>query len=239
MTDFNNLTIKPQSESSVVIYFGESISEKVLESITIFNARIHQIPFYGFIETVPAYISLTIFYDPLKVLRCEIMEGRYAFERVISFLKNLSTVNADMEINNRDQVVIPVCYGHDYGPDIEEVARHNKLTISEVISLHSGGDYLVYMLGFMPGFPYLGGMDKSLATPRKNSPRKIVPAGSVGIAGAQTGVYPLQSPGGWQLIGRTPLTLFNPDNPSPALIKAGDSIKFSVITAADFIELNH
>ena len=223
----------------MVAYFGDVIDENILQSITRFNYYINQLPFDGFIETVPAYVSLTIYYDPVKVLANASLSGNYAFERVINYLKDLPVNDEDIPITSSKPIIIPVCYGETYGPDIEEVARHNKLTIEEVIYLHSQPTYIVYMLGFLPGFPYMGGMNKSLATPRKKLPRKAVPVGSVGIAGEQTGIYPLQSPGGWQLIGRTPVNLFNPYNDSPTLLKAGDRIQFSPISESEFKEISH
>ncbi|VEB99581.1 Sporulation inhibitor kipI [Cedecea lapagei] len=123
-------------------------------------------------------------------------------------------------------VEIPVVYGGEAGPDLEVVARHNDLTPAQVVALHSGALYIVYFLGFQPGFPYLGGLPEALASPRRASPRLQVAAGSVGIGGSQTGIYPLETPGGWQLIGRTSLRLFNPDSPTPTLLLPGDSVRF-------------
>ncbi|MBO1911088.1 5-oxoprolinase subunit PxpB, partial [Microvirga sp. 3-52] len=117
------------------------------------------------------------------------------------------------------------------GPDLEYVAKSNNLSIEEVIQIHSENEYLVYMIGFAPGFPFLGGMDKRIATPRKETPRLTIPSGSVGIAGKQTGVYPLETPGGWQIIGRTPLDLFLPDMSPPTLLEAGDKIRFMPVSA--------
>ena len=127
-----------------------------------------------------------------------------------------------------------MCYGGEYGPDLEEVARHNGLSVDEVIALHSGGEYLVYMIGFAPGFPYLGGMSERIAMPRRSSPRAQIPVGSVGIAGMQTGVYPIETPGGWQLIGRTPLALFRPEENPPSLLQAGNKVRFRPISADEF-----
>jgi len=134
-------------------------------------------------------------------------------------------------------VHIPVCYGGRFGPDIEFVAQTNHLSVEEVIRLHCEPEYLIYMVGFTPGFPFLGGLPPALHTPRLKTPRSLVPAGSVGIANAQTGIYPLASPGGWQLIGRTPKKLFAPQRPNPFLYQAGDRIKFEPISAQDFTRL--
>ena len=188
---------------------GEIVDEATFNSITAINKAIYKEPFTGFVEAVPAYVSLTVYYDPVKVLSDDNLQGSYAFERVTNYLKQLSiAIKSDKEAAVAP-VTIPVCYGNEYGPDIEAVAQHNNLSIEQVVQLHTQSIYLVHMLGFMPGFAYMGGMDKALATPRKLQPRKEVPAGSVGIAGEQTGIYPFSSPGGWQIIGRTPLPLFN------------------------------
>src|SRR5262249_55828790 len=126
---------------------------------------------------------------------------------------------------------IPVCYGGECGPDLEDVARHTGLAPAEVIARHSAVTYLVYFLGFSPGFPYLGGLAPELATPRLSAPRKRVPAGSVAIGGRQTGVYPVESPGGWRIIGRTDLRLFDPNAEPPALLRTGDSVRFVSVNA--------
>ena len=125
-------------------------------------------------------------------------------------------------------------YGGEYGPDLAHVAEHNGLTAGEVVQIHSSTDYLVYMMGFTPGFPYLGGMAESIATPRLQTPRPLIPAGSVGIAEQQTGVYPIESPGGWQLVGRTPVQLFDPQREPPAVVAAGDFIRFVPITETTY-----
>jgi len=135
-------------------------------------------------------------------------------------------------------VEIPVCYGGKFGPDLEIVAKHNQLTPDEVITIHSEGLYLIYMIGFAPGFPYLGGLSDKIATPRRESPRFKIPAGTVGIAGDQTGVYPIETPGGWQLIGRTPVKLFNPKHSSPTLLKTGSYIRFIPIPPKEYEQLS-
>ncbi len=132
---------------------------------------------------------------------------------------------------------IPVCYGGSFGPDLSFVAEHGKITEEEVIRIHSSRDYRIYMLGFLPGFPYLGGMDERIFTPRLNSPRTRIPAGSVGIGGEQTGIYPMDSPGGWQLIGRTPYRLFKPEQVRKPLYEAGDSIRFVPINQEEYKEI--
>jgi inhibitor of KinA len=136
-----------------------------------------------------------------------------------------------------ETIEIPVCYGGDFGPDLEFVARHNKLTPQEVIKIHTAGTYLIYMIGFTPGFPFLGGLSERLFTPRRENPRQLVPAGSVGIANNQTGIYSIDSPGGWQLIGKTPIKIYNPKGTPPILLKAGNFLKFRGISREAFDEI--
>ena len=159
------------------------------------------------------------------------------YDTLAAALQGLSDADgADTAAGEGRLVTIPVCYGGDFGPDLPFVAKHTGLTEAEVIALHTGREYRIYMLGFLPGFPYLGGLDERLFTPRLNTPRTAIPAGAVGIGGEQTGIYPIASPGGWQLIGRTPRKLFDPE--SGALpYTAGDRIKFEPITAAEFAAL--
>jgi KipI family sensor histidine kinase inhibitor len=154
-------------------------------------------------------------------------------EEIISLEKRLGGVT----IPPPETVEIPVVYGGEYGPDLEFVAQHNGLTQEEVIEIHTSGSYLIYMLGFTPGFPFLGGLSERVFTPRRQTPRTVVLAGSVGIANNQTGIYPIDSPGGWQLIGRTPVKLYNPAHDNPILLKAGNYLKFKKITETEYLEI--
>lgn len=179
-------------------------------------------PFDGFKEAVPAYASLTVFYDIVQV-RATNTNAITAFDVVETYLKTAMHSLESAEVKEPNLVEIPVVYD---GEDLAYVASHNKLNIAEVIQIHTEATYRVYMMGFLPGFAYLGGMDERIATPRKASPRAKVPAGSVGIAGKQTGIYPLESPGGWQLIGHTDIPLFTLGSSEPTLLKAGDLVRF-------------
>ncbi|MDP0489033.1 MAG: 5-oxoprolinase subunit PxpB [Fusobacterium sp. JB020] len=215
-------------DSSLVIELGNEISPIInfkLKKITEFldNANIK-----GIKDLLPTYRSIIVYYNPLIV----------SFEEI----KEIVEINCNFEHENTENiekeiVEIPVVYGGEYGLDLENIAAHNNLTTEEVIKIHTSGEYLVYMLGFTPGFPYLGGMDKKIATPRLKEPRTKIPAGSVGIAGEQTGVYPIESPGGWQLLGRSPLDFFNPNSEKPFLLKAGQYIKFVAITEEEYLKL--
>ncbi len=213
-------------EQGLVVEFGNAIDPAV-------NARVHRLArslaargLEGVIETVPTYRSLLVLFDPLVLTR----------ERLASEVEGLLTATAVEEAPGAggNTVELPVLYGGEFGPDLDFVARHNGLSAEEVIAFHSSSAYLVYMLGFTPGFPYLGGMSSRLATPRLSSPRVKVPSGSVGIAGSQTGVYPLESPGGWRLIGRTPLRLFDVDAERPFLLAPGDIVRFRPVDEEEF-----
>lgn len=216
-------------DKSIVVEFGNLISEEINKKVVSLMEAIENSDINNFIdEMIPTYRSLMINYNPLKIDFDSLLKEVKLLEKNI---KSSGTIKKNI-------IEIPVLYGGEYGPDIENVAKHNNLSIEEVIKIHSEKEYLIYMLGFTPGFPYLGGMDERIETPRLKIPRTKIPGGSVGIASKQTGVYPIDSPGGWQLIGRTPLKLYNPDKESPILLKAGNYIKFIPITKEEFDKLS-
>jgi inhibitor of KinA len=224
----------PLGDAAVVVQFGESISPAIHLAIQAFNAQLTQQPFVGLRECVPAFTTLTVYYDPWLVSA----QGKHLpYERVCAVLQQRLLSAPPALAARHNTVEIPVCYGGDLGPDLEVVARHTGLTPAEVVAYHSAPEYLVHMIGFAPGFPYLGGLDERLVTPRRAEPRQLVPAGAVGIAGAQTGIYSLPTPGGWQLIGRTPLHLFDPTAASPSLLHAGQHLRFVPIGEAEFQRL--
>lgn len=231
------IELKPLSENAVVAHFGDDISEIALRHITLFDKSLQRQPFSGFIETVPSYVSLTIYFDPIEVLSMQKTDRLHAYEHVIHYLKNLPVHPDNNQTDAKEPVQIPVCYRPPYAPDLSEVAKCNQLLTEEVVSVHTVAIYTVYMIGFMPGFPYLGGMSPTIATPRKQRPRAVVPKGSVGIAGAQTGIYPTDSPGGWQIIGRTPITLFDAFRTPYSLLKPGDKLQFYAIDEDEFERL--
>lgn len=229
------MRIEPFGEQAVRVIFGDRIDPSIQQKINQFTLLFDMHPFGGFIEYVPAYTNVVFYYDPRQV----IVYGRNdlpAQQQVTDYLLGLSKSMAiqTLQKTNRRTVHIPVCYGGGYGPDLLEVADVHNVSIDEVIAKHSRPEYLVYMLGFAPGFPFLGGLPEELATPRRATPRLKISAGSVGIAGQQTGAYPLDSPGGWQIIGRTPLSLFTPDTDPPTLLMAGDLVKFDPITGKEY-----
>lgn len=229
----DNFTIYYLNEQAITLEFGQEIRQNILDQLRHLNKLIHQNPFPGFRTTVPAYTTLSVFFDPMQVIKSG-LPGHDCFEKVSAYITQLKSGTGDDKKSTIKTVSIPVCYGNSFGPDLEEVAKRNNLTTNEVITLHSSAVYQVYMIGFVPGFAYLGGMSALLSTPRKSTPRKAVPAGSVGIAGGQTGIYPLETPGGWQIIGRTPLQLFDARKSSPALLKAGDLVVFKPITDQEY-----
>lgn len=213
----------PCGDQAVTVEWGSTIDERINRQVHAFARKVEELFHPAITEVVPTYRSATVHYRP-EVL---------SYEELKQLLLSLTQGGIE-ETEELPVVEIPVCYGGEYGPDLEEVAQHCSLTPEEVIARHTAPTYRIYMLGFTPGFPYLGGMDPSIAAPRRKEPRIHIPAGSVGIAGEQTGVYPIVSPGGWQLIGRTPLRLFDPQREQPILLSAGAGIRFVPIDEETF-----
>ena len=214
----------PTGDTSVCVEFGNEISEKINSEIRAFNILLNEEKIKGIIETVPTYRSIMVHYDP----------GVIPYRTLIGRLKALTGKMDKVEIPPSDVLEIPVLYGGEMGPDLAFVAEHAGLSQEEVIKIHSSTEYLIYMLGFTPGFTYLGGMSDSIATPRLQQPRVKIPAGSVGIAGSQAGIYPIDSPGGWQLIGRTPLKMYDPERETPILPEAGQYIQFFPVDQEEY-----
>ena len=211
-------------DCAVSVEFGQEISLEINHKVMALKMVLEQKPIRGIVELIPTYCSLLIQYDPIELRYGQLREKLY------TLVNQLDKV----EMPPKQVVEIPVAYGGEYGPDLGEVARAHNISEDDVIKLHSEPEYPIYMLGFVAGFPYLGGMNKAIATPRKKSPRLKIEAGSVGIAGEQTGIYSVESPGGWQIIGRTPLKLYDVNRNEPVLLKAGQYIKFKPITNEEF-----
>lgn len=218
---YNEVKYLPEGDCGLVMEFSDAIEPEA-------NARIRSLlnvlekdglESLGIMELIPTYRSILFLYDPVKT----------DFKGLCARLQALDQSGSENQERAFRRVTIPVLYGGKEGPDLPFVAEHAGLTMEEVISIHTAPDYLVYMLGFTPGFSYLGGLDERIFTPRLKSPRLKIPAGSVGIADKQTGIYPIDSPGGWQLIGRTPLSLYTPQTDPPVLLRAGDHIQFQAI----------
>lgn len=216
---------KPAGDSAIIIVFGDEIDEEINDMVQGMAKIIEKKEPPWLIEVVPTYTSVYVYYDPLKA----------SYFQVLQEIKSL--LPAKIERGERRIVEVPVTYGNEFGPDIEFVAHHNNLSVEEVIKIHSRPLYRVYMLGFLPGFAYLGGLDRRLWTPRLKNPRTKVPAGSVGIAGMQTGWYAIESPGGWRLIGRTPLKTFNVERRIPSIVAPGDYVRFVPIDKEKFWEI--
>jgi inhibitor of KinA len=226
----------PLGDAAVVLEFGTSINPATHQAIQTAGAYLARHPFAGLRECVPAFTTLTVYYDPWLLSE----NGQQPYENVVQTLRQMLPAALATEVQSSAEIVeIPVCYGGAFGPDLAFVAAHTGLLPAEVIALHTAPEYLVHMIGFAPGFPYLGGLDARLATPRRAQPRPLVPTGTVGIAGPQTGIYSLPTPGGWQLIGRTPLGLFNPEWAQPSRLHAGQHLRFVPISEAEFERQQH
>ncbi|MBW1732198.1 MAG: 5-oxoprolinase subunit PxpB [Deltaproteobacteria bacterium] len=213
---YDKFQYRIMGDRSVLVELGDEISPEVNRRVREFYAIILENPIEGLLEIVPAYRSFLIIYNPLKIDLFMIKTKMEALKKKIGKIK----------IPEPKTVEIPVVYGGKYGPDMEWVAQYHKISIEQVIQLHTGTTYQVYMIGFMPGFPYMGELPEGLATPRRETPRTVIPQGSVAIAQTQTGIYPAESPGGWQILGRTPLKLFNPLHSPPTLLEMGDLVQF-------------
>ena len=218
-------TISPVGDRAISIDFGQVIDPTINRHIRQTIERIKELQLDGIIELVPTYCALLVEYDAML----------YSYSEICNIIEPTLEEGMTNTTNELVTVVeVPTVYGGEFGPDLSFVASHNHLSEDEVISIHSGTDYLVYMLGFIPGFTYLGGMDPRIATPRLSSPRTLIPAGSVGIAGEQTGTYPSDSPGGWQIIGRTPVTMYDMSKAQAALLNAGDYVRYVPIDESEF-----
>lgn len=224
---FQKATFQIAGDCGLLVEYGEGINFEVNAKVRAMAKVISKNIPAGLVEIIPTYRSLLVVYDPVLTNP----------KRLKSVLTLLEEQLDDIKIPASAVVEIPVCYGREFGPDISVVGEAHDLAEDEVVRLHSEPEYLIYMVGFTPGFAYLGGLPEQLHTPRLATPRMLVPKGSVGIANNQTGIYPVASPGGWQLIGRTPLKLFAPERSNPFLYQAGDKIKFKPISAEKFSEL--
>jgi inhibitor of KinA len=236
------MEIVPLGDSALIVRVRERFEdapEQTLDTVLRAFQELQGAAIPGVIELAPAYTSVTVFFDPTAVAKATEIPDK-VFDWLATRIRAAAAPGADRGRRRRTAqsdvrlVEIPVCYDPEFALDIDDVARRANVSPSEVIQLHSAADYRVACIGFVPGFPFLTGLPKKLATPRRDVPRKEIPAGSVGIGGAQAGIYPLRSPGGWNLIGRTPLRLFDPEKNPPTLLRAGDRVRFRAIARDEF-----
>lgn len=224
---FDEIRFRMAGDRGLLAEFGEGIDPEVNRKVRSMGMALERERPDGIVEIIPTYRSLLIVYDPMATRPAVLQNALTGLEHRLG----------DIEIPPPSEVTLPVCYGGDFGPDMAFVADAHGLTESDVIRIHAETAYQIYMIGFTPGFCFLGGLSEQLHTPRLETPRTRVPEGSVGIANAQTGVYPLESPGGWRIIGRTPVRLFAPENETPLRYRAGDMIRFAPIDKHEYNRL--
>ena len=233
-TTHQALIVEPLGDRGLLLILGEGIDAQINGRVHQLAAALHQRALPGVHDLVPAYATLAVHYDPTRWLQGEATPHATLTAAIQQVWQSLET---EPPLASR-HLEIPVCYGGVFGPDLEDVAAHCGLSRGTVIDRHTAVEYRVFMLGFTPGFPYLGGLDPGLATPRRPTPRPKVTAGSVGIAGKQTGIYSLDTPGGWQIIGRTPRRLFDAKAAEPCLLRPGDRLTFRAIDEAEYLRLS-
>jgi inhibitor of KinA len=236
------MEIAPLGDSAVIVRVREQFEDAPEETLDAVLGTFQQLvsaAIPGVIELTPAYTSIAVFFDPTAVAKTGATaedEFKWLAMRIRAAVTDVPKLRRIRRSPTRT-VEIPVCYDPEFAPDLDDVARHAQISREEIVELHSATEYRVACIGFVPGFPFMAGLPKKLATPRRSTPRKEIPPGSVGIGGAQTGIYPLRSPGGWNLIGRTPLKLFDPAKDPPVLLHAGDRVRFRAITREEFESL--
>lgn len=239
------MEIIPLGDSALIVRVREQFEdapEETLDEVLRVFQLLQRLAIPGVIELAPAYTSVAVFFDPVAVLKTNAAATNGVFDglatRIRSAIIPVSCRHRRRPVASVPRLIeIPVCYDPEFGFDLDRVAEHTKLRESEIIDIHSTGKYRVACIGFVPGFTFLAGLPRNLATPRRDVPRKKIPPGSVGIGGAQTGIYPLRSPGGWNLIGRTPLKLFDAVKNPPTLLCPGDRVHFRAITREEFESL--
>lgn len=223
----DKIKLLPAGDRALIAEFGCEISPAINDSVNILAKSLTEAGIPGIGELIPTFRSLLIHYDPAQI----------QFEELAKRVKELAAHPKQAGFQTKRILEIPCCYGSHFGWDLEDMSRYTGLSREEIIFLHSCAEYRVYMLGFLPGFVYLGGLDQRLEIPRIKTPRIKIPAGAVGIGGNQTGVYPLDSPGGWRLIGSTPVDFYDPCRTEPVLCRAGDRIRFVPVTSCDYYDI--
>ncbi|MBE5924957.1 MAG: 5-oxoprolinase subunit PxpB [Lachnospiraceae bacterium] len=214
----------PAGDEALIVEFGMEIDDEINRKVQRLADFIRSQNISGIRELLPTFRSLMIFYNSNVI----------SYKKLIGEIKHFKNDKDEGVAEKKKILCVPCCYGSDYGPDLKEMSSRLGMSTEEIIKLHSQSDYKIYMLGFLPGFTYLGGLDKRIHMPRLDTPRTSIPAGSVGIGGNQTGVYPVASPGGWWLIGNTPIEFYNPQREMPVLCNAGEYIRFIPISISDY-----
>ncbi len=219
--------ILPAGDQALLVEFGQHIAPELSANVRALRQSLHRIPIHGIRDMIPSYASLLVEYDPLSI----------SSEVLSAEIRQRLPLKIEQLEGKQELFLLPTIYGGEFGPDLSDVADHAGLTAEEVVALHANRDYLVYLIGFTPGFPYLGSLDQRIAMPRLTNPRLKIPRGSVGIAGAQTGIYPSESPGGWRIIGQTPIPLFNLQADPPALFQPGAWVRFRPVDNIEFASI--
>jgi inhibitor of KinA len=233
------MRIYPLNERAITIELGESINEDVHGRVMSLRDEILEKSFAGILDVVTAYTTVTVYFDP-DLISNSILQGKTPLQKMTQFVSEKAISLKEGKGNTVNSVItIPVCYHHDFAFDLQWVASHHNTTDEEIVRRHTNMEFTVFMIGFTPGFPYMGILPSDLESPRKQNPRIQVPAGSVGLAGKQTGIYPSATPGGWQIIGRTPLTLFDAKSARPSLLKPGDKVRFESISKDEFMTMTN
>jgi inhibitor of KinA len=227
--------IYPCGDHAVTIEFGDAINIAINEKVISVFSALKKEKMAGVLDIIPSYHTVTVVYDISKLKRQH--PSNSVYEMMRGRLQELAAASLASDPAENRLIKIPVCYDPPLGPDLTSLAALHQLSVDEVVQLHTATTYRVYMIGFLPGFAYMGTVNEKLITARKESPRTIVPKGSVGIAGAQTGIYPFDSPGGWQLIGQTPLNMFSAGKEQPCYLQPGDSVQFYAVSLKEFKKL--
>ena len=214
----------PVGDQAILCEFGNKIDEKINDDVQALARQIKSASLRGVVEILPTYRSLLVFYD----------SSRISYKKLSKKISGFHRDSTVQETGSKKIRIVPCLYGREYGPDLSDMADQLGMSETEIINIHKSVDYKIYMLGFLPGFVYLGGLDERIHMPRLDVPRTKIPERSVGIGGNQTGVYPMESPGGWRLIGSTPLNFYNPVNNPPVLCEAGEYIRFEPVTVQEY-----
>ncbi|MEL7496394.1 MAG: 5-oxoprolinase subunit PxpB [Planctomycetota bacterium] len=237
----NTISVRPYGNRAILIEFDQRISLELNQSVQRLCQLLAKLNLSAIQNLLPAFCSLTVLFDPDAI---EVLELERIIRRIVEVDLQASTANATVAVCNNEtkdsnagnKILIPVCYEEPFALDWKDVEQNTGLSVDEIIERHTGCEYQVFMVGFLPGFAYLGAVDESIRCPRRDQPRLHVPLGSVGIADGQTGVYPLDAPGGWQIIGRTPISMFGTES-QPFLLKPGDTVEFESIDRSAFEEI--